>query len=53
MLVCAVLVALATGVMVAYGACIAMFSLFRTQAKQVAPAKSPVRVSSNAEAVEG
>ena len=53
MLVCAVLVALASGVMVAYGACIAMFALFRMHAKQVAPANSTVQVPSNAEAVEG
>lgn len=55
MLVCAVLIALAAGVMVAYGACIAMFGLFRMHAKQVAPAtaKSAVHVPSNAEAVEG
>jgi hypothetical protein len=52
-LVCAVLASLASGVMVAYGACIAMFGLFRMHAKQVAPVKSPVRVPSNAEAVEG
>ena len=55
MLVCAVLVALAAGVMVAYGACIVMFGLFRMHAKQVAPAtvKSPVQVPSNVEVVEG
>ena len=53
MLVCAVLVALAAGVMVAYGACIAMFGLFRMHAKQAATAPSPVHVPSNAEAVEG
>jgi hypothetical protein len=55
MLVCAVLVALAAGVMVAYGACIAMFGLFRMHAKQIAPAtvKSPVHVPGNAEVVEG
>ncbi|HEY4379221.1 MAG TPA: hypothetical protein VGN01_02680 [Acidobacteriaceae bacterium] len=53
MLVCAVLVALASGVMVAYGACIAMFALFRMHAKQVAPAKTPVQAPNSATILEG
>jgi uncharacterized protein (DUF2062 family) len=34
-LVCAVLAALAAGVLVAYGVCISMFELFRIHARQV------------------
>ena len=52
MLVCAVLASLAAGVLVAYGACLAMFGLFRTHARQV-PVKSVVRVSQSASVVEG
>ena len=52
MLVCAVLAtSLATGVLAAYGVCLAMFGLFRMHARQTT-VKSPVRVSTPAEAVE-
>jgi uncharacterized protein (DUF2062 family) len=51
MLVCAVLASLAVGVLAAYGVCLAMFGLFRMQARQ-AVVKSPVRVSAPAEAIE-
>jgi len=36
MLICAVLASLATGVLAAYGVCIAMFNIFRIHARQVA-----------------
>jgi len=52
MLVCAVLAALAAGVLAAYGVCLAMFGLFRMHARQV-NAESPVRVGSGAKIVEG
>jgi uncharacterized protein (DUF2062 family) len=52
MLVCAVLAALAAGVLVAYGVCLSMFALFRMHARQVA-VKSVVSVSSSASVVEG
>jgi uncharacterized protein (DUF2062 family) len=51
MLVCAVLAALAAGVLVAYGACLAMFGLFRTQTRPAVQAS--VRVTSGAKIVEG
>jgi hypothetical protein len=51
MLVCAVLAALAAGVLVAYGVCLGMFGLFRMHTKQVV--KAPVRVASGAKPVEG
>ena len=35
MLVCAVLMSLAVGVLVAYGVCLAMFEVFRMHARQV------------------
>ena len=52
MLVCAVLAALAAGVLVAYGVCLSMFALFRVHARQAA-VKSVVSVSSSASVVEG
>ena len=52
-LVCAVLASLASGVMVAYGACIAMFGLFRMRARQVAVEKPAVQVANSASIVEG
>ena len=51
MLVCAVLASLATGVLAAYGVCLAMFGLFRMHTRQSA-VSSPVRVSAPAEAIE-
>ena len=42
MLVCAVLMSLAVGVLVAYGVCLAMFEMFRMHARQV-QAKRTVR----------
>jgi len=52
MLVCAVLGSLASGVMVAYGACIAMFGLFRIHARQAA-VEQTVRMGGSASVVEG
>jgi predicted phage tail protein len=51
-LVCAVLASLASGVLVAYGACLAMFGLFRMHARQAA-VQSVVRVTGSASVVEG
>ena len=51
-LVCAVLASLASGVLVAHGACLAMFGLFRMHARQVA-VKQVVRVPNSASIVEG
>jgi hypothetical protein len=52
MLVCAVLAALAAGVLVAYGVCLAMFGFFRMQARQMA-VKLVVRATSSTSVVEG
>jgi hypothetical protein len=52
MLVCAVLAALAAGVLVAYGVCLGMFGLFRMHAKQATEAVA-VRVASGVKVVEG
>lgn len=52
MLVCAVLAALAAGVLAGYAVCLGVFGLFRMRAQQSA-AKSPVRVSHPASIVEG
>lgn len=51
-LVCAVLASLASGVMVAYGVCLAMFGLFRVHARQAA-VEQVVRVTGSASVVEG
>jgi hypothetical protein len=45
MLVSAVLAALAAGVLIAYGVCVAMFGFFRMQARQVV-VKPTVRATS-------
>jgi uncharacterized membrane protein SpoIIM required for sporulation len=50
-LVCAVLAAMAAGVLIAYGICHAMFALFRIHARQAAP--SSVEVASVPQVVEG
>jgi hypothetical protein len=51
-LVCAVLASLTSGVLVAYGVCLAMFGLFRVRARQVA--EDPVvRIANSASVVEG
>jgi hypothetical protein len=52
MLVSAVLAALAAGVLVAYGVCLAMFGFFRMQTRQVA-VKPVVRATSSTSVVEG
>ena len=52
MLVCAVVASLASGVLVAYGVCVAMFGLFRMSARPI-PAKSEVSVPSSAGILEG
>ncbi len=51
MLVCAVLAALAAGVLIGYGVCLSMFALFRVHAGK-ATAKRPVSVGAAVE-VEG
>jgi len=51
-LVCAVLASLASGVLLAYGVCQAVFALFRVHAQQ-APARSKPRVAVSASVVEG
>ncbi len=48
-LVCAVLASLASGVLVAYGVCVAVFGVFRMTAKQAAvkqemPARQPASI---------
>jgi hypothetical protein len=53
MLVCAVLASMAAGVLVAYGVCIAMFSLFRMHARQVAVKSARNVVAATAQVVEG
>lgn len=52
MLVCAVLASLAAGVLAAYGVCVGVFRLLRTQVRQ-APAKQPVSVPASAPIAEG
>jgi hypothetical protein len=51
-LVCAVLASLASGVLVAYGLCVAMFAAFRIHAAQVTT-QSKTRVTEPAQIVEG
>jgi uncharacterized protein (DUF2062 family) len=51
MLVCAVLAALAAGVLVAYGVCLGVCGVFRLRVRQV-KASAPTRVAS-VEVVEG
>ena len=51
-LVCAVFASLASGVLLAYGVCQAIFALFRMHARQ-APAPSQARVARSASVVEG
>jgi hypothetical protein len=52
MLVCAVLASLASGVLVAYGVCVAMFGLFRMHAMQVA-VKASAPVAGSVSILEG
>ncbi len=52
-LVCAVLAAMAAGVLVAYGVCYAMFALFRIHARQVAVRSTAAAVAANIQVVEG
>ena len=51
-LVCAVFASLASGVLLAYGVCQAIFALFRMHARQ-SSAPSQLRVASPASIVEG
>lgn len=51
-LVCAVFASLASGVLLAYGVCQAIFALFRMSARPV-PAPSQARVAASAGIVEG
>ncbi|MGA2895985.1 MAG: hypothetical protein ABSE27_00100 [Acidobacteriaceae bacterium] len=51
-LVCAVFASLASGVLLAYGVCQAVFALFRMSARP-APAPSQARVAASASIVEG
>ncbi len=41
MLICAVVLSLASGVLAAYGLCTGMFRVFRMHARQVAAARAP------------
>ena len=41
MLICAVALSLASGILVAYGLCVGMFRVFRMHAQQVAAARTP------------
>lgn len=52
MLVCAVLVSLGVGVLVAYGICIAMFRVFRMHVEQIA-AERTAQVVSSAQVLKG
>ena len=51
-LVCAVFASLASGVLLAYGVCQAIFALFRMSTRQ-SPAPSQARVARSASVVEG
>jgi hypothetical protein len=51
-LVCAVFASLASGVLLAYGTCLALFGLFHLHASQ-SPAQPRVRVANSTSAVEG
>ena len=52
-LISAVLASLASGVLVAYGICMAMFGVFRIHARQVAAGSSARAVTVSAEAAKG
>lgn len=52
-LISAVLASLASGVLVAYGICMAMFGVFRIHARQVAAVGSSGRVAVSAEVAKG
>jgi hypothetical protein len=51
-LVCAVLASLASGVLVAYGICMAMFAAFRMHVRQVAASTGARRVVAPAQVVK-
>ncbi len=53
MLVCAVLVSLGAGVLLAYGLCVGMFQVFRIHARQVAAQKTPGHVAGTAQVAKG
>ncbi|MDQ2833663.1 MAG: hypothetical protein M3Y50_07950 [Acidobacteriota bacterium] len=53
MLVCAVLASLGVGVLLAYGACVAMFEVFGMHARRVAAEKIAGRVVAPAQVIEG
>lgn len=53
MLVCAVLISLGSGVLLAYGLCVAMFQVFRIHARQVAADKVAGRVAVPAQVAKG
>lgn len=52
-LISAVLASLASGVLVAYGICIAMFAVFRMHVQQVAAGSAARSVAVSAEAAKG
>ena len=52
-LVCIISAALATGVLGAYGVCIAMFGAFRMHARQVAVKRAPVAAAVVASIAQG
>jgi len=53
MLVCAVLISLGSGVLLAYGLCVAMFQVFRIHARQVASGKLAGQVVAPAQVAKG
>ena len=53
MLVCAVLVSLGAGVLLAYGLCVGMFQVFRIHARQVAAQKGSPSVAGAAQVAKG
>ena len=50
MLVCAVVLSLASGVLAAHGLCVVMFRIFRMHARQVAAARAPRAQSTSLDA---
>ena len=53
MLVCAVLISLGLGVLLAYGLCVAMFHVFRIHATHVVAHKRPSQIAVPAQVSEG
>jgi hypothetical protein len=53
MLICAVLISLGAGVLVAYGICTGMFGIFRMHARQVAAEKMAENMVTPAQVLKG